>query len=74
MQQQSNIIHQATTTQGVNLLYTVGTAAVGMAASETLESDTSDNLINMLSSVLALKNIQPQKDSPSGDDIPGQVG
>ena len=56
MQQQSNIVHQVTTTQGVNLLYTVGTAAVGMAASETLESDTSDNLINMLSSVLALKD------------------
>ena len=54
--QQSNIVHQATTTQGVNLLYTVGTAAVGMAASETLESDTSDNLVNMLSAVLALKD------------------
>ena len=56
MQQQSNIVHQATTTQGVNLLYTVGTAAVGMAASEALESDTSDNLVNMLSAVLALKD------------------
>ena len=56
LQQQSNIVHQATTTQGVNLLYTVGTAAVGMAASETLESDTSDNLVNMLSAVLALKD------------------
>ena len=56
MQQQNNILHQATTTQGVNLLYTVGTAAVGMAASETLESDTSDNLVNMLSAVLALKD------------------
>jgi hypothetical protein len=60
MQQQSNIVHQATTTQGVNLLYTVGTAAVGMAASEALESDTSDNLVNMLSAVLALKDNQPQ--------------
>ena len=56
LQQQTNILHQATTTQGVNLLYTVGTAAVGMAASETLESDTSDNLVNMLSAVLALKD------------------
>jgi len=54
MQQQNNILHQATTTQGVNLLYTVGTAAVGMAASEALESDTSDNLVNMLSSAIAL--------------------
>ncbi|MDE5119343.1 MAG: RebB family R body protein [Trichodesmium sp. St19_bin1] len=56
MQQQNNILHQATTTQGVNLLYTVGTAAVGMAASEALESDTSDNLVNMLSSAIALNN------------------
>ena len=54
MQQQNNILHQASTTQGVNLLYTVGTAAVGMAASEALESDTSDNLVNMLSSAIAL--------------------
>ena len=56
LQQQSNIAHQATTTQGVNLLYTVGSAAVGMAASEALESDTLDNLVNMLSAVLALKD------------------
>ena len=58
MQQQSNIIHQATTTQGVNLLYTVGTAATAMATDETLQSDTSENLVNMLGSVLALKNQQ----------------
>ena len=58
MQQQSNIVHQVTTTQGVNLLYTVGTAATAMATEETLQSDTSENLVNMLGSVLALKNQQ----------------
>ncbi|NEQ40446.1 MAG: hypothetical protein F6K40_31140 [Okeania sp. SIO3I5] len=60
MQQQSNIVHQATTTQGVNLLYTVGTAAASMATGETLEADTSDNLTNMLGTVMALKE-QNQK-------------
>ena len=47
---------------------TVGTAAVGMAASEALESDTSDNLVNMLSAVLALKDNQPQNQSPIKED------
>jgi len=56
MQQQSNIVHQATTTVGVNLLYTVGTAATSQATTETLESDTSDNLVNILGTVLALKD------------------
>ena len=58
MQQQSNIVHQATTTQGVNLLYTVGTAATVMATDETLQSDTSENLVNLLGTILALKNQQ----------------
>jgi hypothetical protein len=58
MQQQSNIIHQATTTQGINLLYTVGTTAVTMATDETLQSDTSENLVNLLGTILALKNQQ----------------
>ena len=56
MQQQSNIVHQATTTQGINLLYTVGTAAVAMATDETLEADTSENLVNLLGTVQALQN------------------
>ncbi|NEQ40443.1 MAG: RebB like protein [Okeania sp. SIO3I5] len=56
IQQQSNIVHQATTTQGINLLYTVGTAAVSMATGETLEADTSDNLTSMLGTVQALQN------------------
>ena len=47
MQQQSNIVHQVTTTQGVNLLYTVGTAATAMATDETLQSDTSENLVKI---------------------------
>ena len=74
MQQQSNIVHQATTTQGVNLLYTVGTAAVGMAASEALESDTTDNLVNMLGAALALKSNQSPGGSGIGSGIPGNVG
>ncbi|NEQ40441.1 MAG: RebB like protein [Okeania sp. SIO3I5] len=61
LQQQSNIVHQATTTQGVSLLYTVGTAAVAMATGETLEADTSDNLINTLGSVGALKKSRTRR-------------
>jgi hypothetical protein len=32
MQQQSNLIHQATTTMGVNLIYALGGASAGRAA------------------------------------------
>ena len=32
MQQQSNLIHQATTTMGVSLIYTIGKACAGRAA------------------------------------------
>ena len=42
-QQQSNIIHQATTTQGVSLLYSVDTASVGEATGEIFRS-TSENM------------------------------
>ncbi|WP_331256943.1 RebB family R body protein [Candidatus Bealeia paramacronuclearis] len=33
-QQQSNLIHQAATTQGVNLIYAVDTASVGGATEQ----------------------------------------
>ena len=37
-QQQSNIVHQAATTQGVSLLYAVDTASVGEATGEIFRS------------------------------------
>ncbi|MCH2247158.1 MAG: RebB family R body protein [Crocosphaera sp.] len=59
-QQQSNIVHQATTTQGVSLLYSVDTAAVGSASGKTLRSDTPDVLANILGVVEALKGTSSQ--------------
>ncbi|MEB3703328.1 RebB family R body protein (plasmid) [Candidatus Bealeia paramacronuclearis] len=38
-QQQSNLIHQATTTQGINLIYAVDTAAVGDASEKLARAD-----------------------------------
>lgn len=55
-QQQSNIVHQATTTQGVSLLYSVDTAAVGSASSKALRADTPDVLASILGVVEALKD------------------
>ena len=55
-QQQSNIIHQATTTQGVSLLYSLGTAAVAGTTSEVMQADDPESLANMLAIVQALKN------------------
>ena len=42
-QQQTNIVHQAATTQGVSLLYSVDTASVGEATGEIFRS-TSQNM------------------------------
>ena len=56
-QQQSNIVHQATTTQGVSLLYSVDTAAVGSASGKILRADSPDVLANILGVVGALKNV-----------------
>ena len=56
-QQQSNIVHQTTTTQGVSLLYSIDTAAVGSASGKILRADTPDVLANIISVVDALKNI-----------------
>ena len=55
-QQQSNIIHQTTTTQGVSLLYSMGAATTASASGKTLRADTPDVLANILSVVQALKN------------------
>ena len=54
-QQQSNIVHQATTTQGVSLLYAIDTAAIGTTASKEERADTPDSLANILSVAKALK-------------------
>jgi hypothetical protein len=53
-QQQSNIIHQASTTQGVNLIYAVDTAAVGDASAKISRADVPSSLIDMLGMLKAL--------------------
>ncbi|MEI6187437.1 MAG: RebB family R body protein, partial [Alphaproteobacteria bacterium] len=47
-QQQSNIIHQAATTQGVNLLYAVDTEAVADATEKVSRADIPADLVNVL--------------------------
>jgi hypothetical protein len=54
-QQQSNIVHQATTTQGVSLLYSIDTAEIGVASSKESRSDTADSLADIIGVVQALK-------------------
>ncbi len=53
-QQHSNIIHQATTTQGVNLIYAVDTAAVGDATTKISRADVPSDMLNILGVVKAL--------------------
>ena len=62
-QQQSNIVHQAATTQGVSLLYSVDTASTAAATSKTLNADTADLLANILAIAKALKDTPP---NPNG--------
>ena len=55
-QQQSNIVHQAATTQGVSLLYSVDTAAIGTAASQDSSAgNTTNSLADILGVVQSLK-------------------
>ena len=56
-QQQSNIVHQTTTTQGVSLLYSVGAATTAAASGKALRADSPDALANILAVVQALKSI-----------------
>ena len=52
-QQQSNLIHQATTTQGVNLIYAVDTEAVADSAEKVSRADMPSSAItNILLSTL----------------------
>jgi len=53
-QQQSNIIHQAATTQGVNLIYAVDTAAVGDASEKISRADVPADLVDILGTLKAL--------------------
>jgi hypothetical protein len=53
-QQQTNIVHQATTTQGVSLLYAVDTATVGSTTSDILQANTPNILANITGVVEAL--------------------
>ena len=59
-QQQSNIIHQATTTQGVDLIYAVDTEAVADATEKVSRADIPADLANVLGVVKALGNQQPR--------------
>lgn len=53
-QQQSNIVHQTATTQGVSLLYAVDTASTGTATSEIFKSnnDSQSNMLSGLASII----------------------
>ncbi|CAK9250429.1 unnamed protein product [Sphagnum jensenii] len=59
-QQHSNIIHQAATTQGVNLLYSVDTEAVADATKKISQADVPSDMLNILGVVKALTNQQPR--------------
>ena len=58
-QQQSNIIHQASTTQGVNLIYSVDTEAVADATEKVSRADIPSDLVYVLGVVKALGNNHP---------------
>ncbi|GBF82101.1 RebB family R body protein [Aphanothece sacrum] len=64
-QQQSNIVHQAATTQGVSLLYSVDTASMAAATSKAMGADTADLLANILAVALALKDINKPSAPPA---------
>jgi len=53
-QQQSNIIHQAATTQGVNLIYAVDTEAVADATEKVSRADIPSDLVNILGVIKGL--------------------
>jgi hypothetical protein len=59
-QQQANIIHQASTTQGVNLIYAVDTAAIADASDKISRADIPSDLSNILGVIQALGNQQPR--------------
>ncbi|MBP0022110.1 MAG: RebB family R body protein [Cyanobacteria bacterium SBLK] len=58
-QQQTNILHQTTTTQGVSLLYSIDTLSMGVAGAKINRSDTPDSIANLLAVLQAFKNNKP---------------
>ena len=59
-QQQANMIHQATTTQGVSLIYSVDTEAVADATEKVSRADIPADMLNVLGVVKALGRQQPR--------------
>lgn len=55
-QQHANIVHQAATTQGVNLIYAVDTEAVGDVSTKISQAGLPLSMIDMLGAVQALSN------------------
>ena len=53
-QQQSNIIHQASTTQGVNLIYAVDTAAVADGSEKISRGDIPADMLDIVGVLKAL--------------------
>lgn len=58
-QQQSNIVHQASTTQGVNLVYALDTAAVANSTETVSRADIPSDMLNVLGVVKGLSKKQP---------------
>jgi hypothetical protein len=61
-QQQANIIHQATTTQGVSLIYSINTLSMGTAGAKTTSSDTAEMLVNLVTLIKVLQDLIRQKE------------
>ena len=55
-QQHANMVHQAVTTQGVNLIYSIDTEADGDVSTKIGQSGLPSSMINMLGAVQALAN------------------
>jgi hypothetical protein len=55
-QQHANMVHQATTTQGVNLIYAVDTEAIGDVATKISQAGIPSGMVDMLGAVQALAN------------------
>lgn len=53
-QQHANMVHQAVTTQGVNLIYSIDTEAVGDASTKIAQAAVPAGMIDMLSAEQAL--------------------
>lgn len=59
-QQHANMVHQAVTTQGVNLIYSIDTEAIGDATTKISQGGLPSSMISMLGSIEALKKRSPK--------------